>query len=148
MTNESELKASKTVVEEVAAKAVSGDATFDLLMAKPRRSLSFDVTTQNAAGDEVVLRMKYLAISGKAYDEMIAEHPPTAADKKANQTYNMETFAPALISAVSCIPKLSITQATSIYKSGAWSGGETGNLFMNGVRVCNAGLDVPFSARD
>lgn len=137
-----------STVEEVAAKAVSGDATFDLLMAKPRRSLSFEVTTQNADGDEVVLKMKYLAISSKDYDDLIAEHPPTATDKKAGQTYNMETFAPALIAAVSSVPKMTAAQATRIYKSAAWSGGEVGNLFMNAVRVCNAGLDVPFSARD
>lgn len=138
-------------VKKVAAKAVaaaSTEATFDLLMAKPRRSLSFDVTTQNADGDEVVLKMKYLAISGKAYDDLTAEHPPTAADKKAGSTYNVDTLAPALIAAVSSVPKLTIAQATSVYKSGDWSGGEVGNLFMNAVRVCNAGLDVPFSARD
>ena len=140
------------VVTKVAAKAIAeaatGEATFDLLMAKPRRSLSFDVTTQNADGDEVVLKMKYLAISGKAYDDLVAEHPPTAANKRDGASYNQETLAPALIAAVSSVPKLSVAQATSVYKSTAWSGGEVGNLFMNAVRVCNAGLDVPFSARD
>ena len=137
-------------VKKVAAKAIAatGEATFDMLMAKPRRSLTFEVTTENEAGEEIVLKMKYLAISGKAYDDLTAEHPPTAADKKSGSTYNVDTLAPALISAVSSIPKLSIAQATSVYKNGSWSGGEVGNLFMNAVRVCNAGLDVPFSARD
>jgi hypothetical protein len=139
---------STKILEEVAAKAVTTEATFELLMAKPRRSLSFDVTTCNADGDEVVLKVKYLAIDGKAYDDLTAAHPPTAADKKAGGTYNVDTLAPALISAVSSVPKLTVAQATSLYKSPDWSGGEVGNLFMNAVRVCNAGLDVPFSARD
>lgn len=152
MTDQDTMPDETKTVSKVAAKALaaaaSGEATFDLLMAKPRRSLTFDITTESADGTEVVLKMKYLAISGKAYDDLVAEHPPTASDKKAGATFNVETLAPALISAVSAVPKLTIAQATSVYKNGSWSGGEAGNLFMNAVRVCNAGLDVPFSARD
>ena len=137
-----------STLEKVAAKALaSSDATFAALMEKPRRSLKFDVTTEDSEGEEVVLKMKYLAISSKAYDDLVAEHPPTAKEKTAGAVYNVETLAPALISAVSAIPKLDVEQATAVYKNPSWSGGEVGNLFMNAVRVCNSGLDVPFNAR-
>ena len=135
-------------VTRVAAKAASGDATYAALLGKPRRTLGFDVTTQDAEGEEVVLKMKYQAISSKVYDDLVAEHPPTVKEKAAGAVYNVTTLAPALIAAVSLVPKLSVTQATAIYSSGSWSGGEIGNLFMNAIRVCNSGLDVPFSARD
>ena len=141
-----------SAVEKVAAKAgsveASTNATYAALLGKPRRTLSFTVTTENEDGDEIALTMKYQAISSKRYDDLVAEHPPTPKEKAAGSIYNVETLAPALISAVSLIPALSVTQATAIYTSGSWSGGEIGNLFMNAIRVCNSGLDVPFSARD
>ena len=149
--NAASTSGSITVVEEVAAKAAkaaSGEATYALLMGKPRRTLSFELTTEDGDGEEVVLKMKYQAISSTVYDDLVAEHPPTVKEKTTGSVYHVETLAPALIAAVSLIPKLSVTQATAIYKSGNWSGGEIGNLFMNAIRVCNSGLDVPFSARD
>lgn len=141
----------ESTLEKVAAKAVLVDqteATYAALMGKPRRTMSFDLTTANEDGEDVVLKLKYQAISSKAYDDLVAEHPPTAKEKTAGAVYNVETLAPALISAVSLVPKLSVVQATAVYTSGNWSGGEIGNLFMNAVRVCNSGLDVPFNARD
>jgi hypothetical protein len=89
-----------------------------------------------------------LAINAKAYDNLTADHPPTSKEKALGATYNVDTFAPALISAVSCTPKLTVDQATALYKSPEWSGGEAGNLFMNAARVCNSGLDVGFNGRD
>ena len=148
MSNTSASTTEETKVEEVAAKAVSGAATFDRLIKKPRRSLSFNVATLDEDGEELLLSMKYLALSSKEYDDLVAANPPTAKEKQAGAVYNVDTFAPALISKVSSEPKLSIEQATELYKSPDWSGGEIMTLFFNAQRVCNAGLDVPFNARD
>ena len=144
-------KTAESIIEKVTAKALSVDnteATYAALMAKPRRTLNFTVTTEDGDGEEIVLKMKYQAIRSKRYDDLVAEHPPTAKEKTAGASYNVETLAPALISAVSLVPTLTVVQATAIYKSAEWSGGEVGNLFMNAIRVCNSGLDVPFNARD
>jgi len=144
--SETSTSSDTTKVEEVAAKAAT--ATFAQLRAKPRRTLSFTVTTTDEDGDELALRIKYRAISSKEYDDLIAEHPPTQKEKQAGAVYNVDSFAPALIAAVSAEPKLSIEQATELYKSPDWAGGEIATLFFNAQRVCNSGLDVPFNARD
>jgi hypothetical protein len=139
-----------STVEEVAAKAVKtgGEATFESLSKKPRRVLNFTVFTADDAGDQVSLKMRYMALSSIAYDELLAAHPPSNKEKTLGASYNVDTFAPALISAVSVIPKLSYEQAKEIYTSSDWSGGEVTALFINALRVCNAGLDVPFNEKD
>lgn len=137
-------------VEKVADKAIKdgGTATFDQLMKKPRRTLGFTVYSVDEEGEEIALQLKYKALSSKEYDTLQGEHPPSAKEKREGAIYNVDTFAPALIAAVSQAPKLTIEQATELYKSPDWSGGEVTTMFLNALRVCNAGLDVPFSARD
>ena len=135
-------------VERVAAKAVSGEATFASLSGKPRRTLSFTVTSQDEDGEPISLSCKYRALSNTAYDELIAAHPPTGKQKQAGASYNVDSFAPAIISAVAVIPALTVAQARTVYTSEDWSGGEVSSLFINALRVCNAGLDVPFNAAD
>ena len=44
--------------------------------------------------------------------------------------HNPDTFAPALISAVLAEPKLSVEQATQIWKSPTWNRGELRDLFI------------------
>lgn len=133
-------------VEEIAAKAVK-TATFDTLIRKPKRVLEFAVTTQDADGDAVSLKMKFQALGGKDYDKLLEAHPPTAAQKRQNASFNIDTFAPALIAAVSLEPRLSVEQAEQLWTSSDWSGGEVSSLYMNAQRVCNSGLDVPFNDR-
>ena len=142
------LPETRTVVEQVAAKAVSGEATFASLSCKPRRTLTFAVTSQDEAGEPISLTLKYRALSNTAYDELIAAHPPTGKQKNAGSQYNVDTFAPAIISASAVIPALTVAQAREVYTSEDWSGGEVSSLFINALRVNNAGLDVPFNAID
>jgi hypothetical protein len=123
-------------------------ATYESLIKKPRRTLSFDVTTGNDAGEEIKLAMKFQAINSTRYDELQAEHPPTTKERREGAIYNVDTFAPALIAEVSLIPKLTVEQASELYHSPDWAPGEVGNLFLNAMGVCNQGLSVPFNARD
>jgi hypothetical protein len=135
-------------VEEIAAKAVAKKtATFDALIRKPKRVLEFSVTTQDESGDPVALQMKFQAMGGKDYDKLIEAHPPTASQKRQNASFNIDTFAPALIAAVSLEPRLSVEQAEQLWISPDWSGGEASSLYLNAQRVCNSGLDVPFNDR-
>jgi hypothetical protein len=138
-----------TKVAKIAAKAVKdgGEATFDQLMKKPRRVLTFTVYSLDDDGEEIALNLKYQAVPSKQYDQLQSEHPPSAKEKRDGAIYNVDTFAPALISAVSVVPKLSVEQATELYHSTEWSGGEIATMFLNALRVCNAGLDVPFNER-
>jgi len=124
------------------------DATFDDLVKKPRRVSSFSVSVPNDDGSVSPRRLRFRAISPKEYDELLAAHPPTPKQKNDGAFYNPDTFPPALIAAVSYVPKLTVAQATELYHHPDWSPGETGELFMQAGNVCNAGLSVPFSAGD
>ena len=148
--NTTKTDASPDTVEKVAAKAAKngGEATFEALLNKPRRVLNFTIYSVDEDGEEVALQIKYRALSSRGFDELVAEHPPTQKEKAAGANYNVDTFAPALIAAVSEVPKLNVEQASQLYTSSDWSGGEVSSLFINALRVCNAGLDVPFNARD
>ena len=139
-----------TIPEKVASESLNGAAiaTFASLRAKPRRTVTFPVNTVDEDGEEVVVLMKYRALPSKGYDELIEAHPPTSEQKKTGQIYNIDTFAPALIAAVSYEPVLSVDEAKEIYTSPDWSGGELTTLFIKAMQVCNAGLDIPFNARD
>lgn len=134
-------------VAETAPRNGAEVATFAALRAKPRRVMTFEVNTLDGGGKEVALLMKYRAIPSKDYDELVERHPPTAAQKQGGATYNIDTFAPAIIAAVSYEPTLSVEQATEIYNSPDWSGGELSSLFLRALQVCNSGLDVPFNVR-
>lgn len=142
--------ATQDTVAEVAAKAIKdgGEATFEQLMKKPRRTLAFTVYSLDDEGEEIALNLKYRALSSKEYDDLQSAHPPSAKEKRDGAIYNVDTFAPALIASVAVTPKLSVEQASQLYHSPEWSGGEIATMFLNALRVCNAGLDVPFSARD
>lgn len=120
------------------------DATFDELDKKPRRTSSFDVYVPGPDGP-VARRMTYQAISGEEYDALQAAHRPTAKNRADGLTYNPDTFAPALISAVSLRPKLSVEQAKRLYTHPDYSVGESSQLYMEAVALCSAGLNVPFT---
>lgn len=125
-------------------------ATFDELFAKPKRTQKFDITLADAEGNPVKRAMIYKAISATEYDDLVTQNPPTAKqlqDAPGGVAFNMDTFAPALIAAVSHSPKLTYAQAEKLYNAPDWSGGEVSTLFWNAQKVCNQGLDVPFNER-
>ena len=144
------LEEAHDVVTKVAAKAIKdgGKATFAQLMNKPRRTLTFTVYSTDDSGEEVALQIKYKALSSKVYDDLLAAHPPSAKEKHEGANYNVDTFTAALIAAVSVEPALDYEQASELFHSSDWASGEISSLFINALRVCNAGLDVPFNARD
>jgi hypothetical protein len=116
-------------------------ATFEELFKKPPRFRELDVHTTNGHSLSVRLR----ALSAKEYDDLIAQHPPTAAQKSKGNLFNPDTYAPALLAKVFDTPKLTTDEARSLYESPDWSSGEIGFLFMECVKLCNEGVDVPFN---
>lgn len=122
-------------------------ATVEELLKKRRRETTVEINTSDDAGNDVTLQLRFRAISSKQYDDLVGKHEPTTKQKADGAVYNIDTFAPALIAAVSLEPKLSVEDAEAIYNSDEWSGGEIGGLFLSALRLCNAGLDVPFTGR-
>lgn len=120
-------------------------ATLEELLSKPARTkeVTLKLTDEDGAVQEVFIRLK--AIGSQAYDDLLAEHPPTADQKKEGSTYNADTFAPALIASCAVEPKMTPNQAKQIWTSGEWSRGEVTELFFACVEVCSKGLDVPFT---
>lgn len=110
----------------------------DLLSKKPK---SQDVKI----GD---LRVKIVAIGAKAYDDLIGAHPPTAKQKKDGATFNVDTMAPALLSRCMVDPVLTAEQADELYNSDMWSAGEMGSLYLQCMRLCTDGLNLPTTADD
>jgi hypothetical protein len=118
-------------------------ATADDLIAKPARRKELSIPV----GDRV-LTVSLVAIGADEYDELLAAHPPTKEQRVEGNSYNPDTFAPALIAECAAEPKLSLEQTTAIWKGSTWSRGELRDLFMACVNLCQQGLDVPFTLAD
>lgn len=118
-------------------------ASLDDLLSKQRRTKELSLGDE---GSEVTLLFQ--ALGAKEYDDLIAEHPPTADQKKQGAAWNGDVFAPALISACSVEPKIDVDAATSIWTSEAWSRGELMDLFMAVVGLNSEGMRIPFTEND
>jgi hypothetical protein len=122
-------------------------ATLEDLLKKPARTKEIVINVPSGKGTtDFVVTLK--AIGSKAYDDLLASNPPTNEQKREGQTYNAETFAPALISACAVTPALTVEQATEIWTSTEWSRGELTELYLACVEVNAKGLDVPFNEAD
>jgi hypothetical protein len=120
-------------------------ATVEDLLSKPARRQEVQITVPGEKGDQV-LSLQLVAISAREYDDLLAGHPPTKEQEKDGQSYNGDTFGPALIAAVVADPKISVEQAGEIWTGETWSRGEIRDLFLACVNLCSKGLDVPFTS--
>jgi len=130
----------------VASKAAQGKverATLDQLLKKPPRTATVEVTVDGGKAT-----MLFRALGAKAYDDLLAEHPPTKKDKEDGGVWNGDTFPPALIAASSMDPKISVEEATEVWTSPDWSRGELYDMFSRLVRLNQEGLDIPFTQSD
>jgi hypothetical protein len=95
--------------------------------------------------DELIERWVRLeALGAKEYDDLLAAHKPTTKQANEGQTFNIDTFLPALIAATAVNPRLTEDQVEALYKSDDWSGGEIGGLFFRAQRICQGSPDVAF----
>ena len=120
------------------------NATLEDLLKKPARTKDLIINVPSGKStNELVVTLK--AIGSKSYDDLLAANPPTSEQKRDSQTYNAETFAPALIAACAVSPAMTLEQATEIWTSTEWSRGELTELYIACVEVNSKGLDVPFN---
>lgn len=120
-------------------------ATFADLRHKPPRTKEVVLAVPDSDGQVIEYVFTMRAIGSKAYDVLVAVHPPTADQKKDQMTYNPDTFGPALIAACSVSPSLTPNEAKELWDSDEWSRGEVMALFSAAVEVNSKGLDVPFT---
>lgn len=135
--------AAKTVTARAKQSSASKRATIDLLKNKKRATSEFTIYIEDQE-----LTMKFQSIGAVAYDRLIAKHPPKAEQRVDGASYNMDTFAPALIAACSLEPEMTPSDANEIWNSDDWSRGDLMVLFMKAVDLNNRGIDIPFSATD
>jgi hypothetical protein len=139
--------AAKTVEARQKQSQASKRATLDQLMHKPPSVTEFSLFLSDGNGGSTEVTMKYKAIGMRAYDKLVSKHPPKPEQRVEGASFDIDTFAPALISACSVDPEISSEEAKEIWDSEDWSRGDVMVLFRNAVDLNNRGLDIPFSDR-
>lgn len=120
-------------------------ASFSDLKHKPARTKDVVLMVPDEDGTVIEYVFTMRAIGSKAYDTLVAMHPPTADQKKDGITYNPDSFGPALIASCSVVPLMTPNEAKELWESDVWSRGEVMALFGAAVEVNSKGLDVPFT---
>jgi len=137
--------ATKDVESRQKQSQASKRATLDMLKGKQRSTTEFSLFLSDGNGGVNEVTLKYQAIGMMAYDRLVAKHPPKPEQRADGSSFDMDTFAPALIAACSVDPEISPQEAKEIWESEDWSRGDVMVLFRNAVELNNRGLDVPFS---
>ena len=123
-------------------------ATLDQLINKPRSTTEFSLFLSDGNGGTNEVTLKYQAIGMRAYDRLVAKHPPKPEQRAEGSSFDMDTFAPALIAACSVDPEISPVEAKKLWDSEDWSRGDVMVLFRHAVELNNRGLDIPFNEGD
>ncbi len=92
-------------------------------------------------------------VGRKPFDDLVLAHPATPDQKKRVEDmgggmleYNVDTFPPALMSATSLDPKMTLEEATEIFND--WGAGDVEALFATALMVCRERTSIPLSKRD
>ena len=136
--------AAKTAEARQKQSTASKRATLDMLKNKPRSTTEFSLFLSDGNGSNNEVTLKFQAIGMQAYDKLVAKHPPNTEQRAEGSSFNIDTFAPALIAACSMEPEISPAEAKEIWDSEDWSRGDVMVLFRNAVDLNNRGLDIPF----
>lgn len=140
--------AAKTVEARQKQSETTKRATLDELVNKPRSTTEFSLFLSDGNGGTNEVTLKYQAIGMRAYDKMVAKHPPKPDQRAEGASFDMDSFAPALIAACSIEPEISVEEAKKIWNSEDWSRGDVMVLFREAVELNNRGLDIPFNGND
>lgn len=122
-------------------------ATLDLLSKKRPVEKEVLVVVQGDDGPEE-LEMLFRSIGSAEYDRLVGKFPPRPDQKKEGLTYDIDRFAPALISRVCIDPPMSEDDAVAIWTSSEWNRAEVMNLFMAAIDVCTRGLEPTPTSSD
>jgi len=90
----------------------------------------------------------FQSIGRPNYDKLVDKHKPTKEQKREGQTFNGETFPPALVAA-SCIdPEMTVEEASDMFADPDWNGAELARLFQSAVDANTETGDIPLSSTD
>lgn len=125
----------KVIAVKEAQRQASKRATLDMLRSKRRAEKEIPLVLN---GEEVSFLFR--AISAKEYDRLLTDNPPNTEQRAAGAVYNINTFAPELLSRVVVDPELTDDQWTELWISPDWNRGELMTFFGEAVELCNTGL--------
>lgn len=99
---------------------------------------------REAAADAVVT-LTLQALPRPEYEQLLLAHPPTRQQAEEKQTYNVDTFAPALVAACVVDPDtgerpLSEQDVAELFAE--WNQGEVAGLWQRAVQVCTQARNV------
>jgi hypothetical protein len=138
-----------TVEARAAQRADSKEQIVSLLRGKRRaqREIVFELADEDGVNTEVTLVFR--AIGTQQYDRLLTKYPPTIDQKADGMGYDINKFAPDLLSQVCVEPDMTVKDWQDIWTSPDWNRGETMDLFMAAVEICSRGLKaVPTSEPD
>lgn len=82
------------------------------------------------------------SISAKEYDKLLTSCPPTVEQRANGALYNINAFAPALMSKVVHEPEMSEDEWAELWVSPDWNRGELMTFFGEATDLCNTGLSL------
>lgn len=121
-------------------------ATLDLLKGKSRAKETFSIYLSGEDGETVEVTLTFQALGSREYDKLVSKHPPKAEQRVEGASFDIDSFAPALIARCSVDPEMTEKDAKEIWESPEWSRGDLMVLFRRAVELNNRGVDIPFSA--
>lgn len=105
----------------------------------PTEKLARQIAAARKKLQDSAVEFRFRAMPAKAWSDLVAQHPPV----KADDLFNAETFAPALIS-VACIdPVMTVEQVTELFD--VINQAQRNTLFDAAFQANTEGTDVPFS---
>src|SRR4051812_27648225 len=85
-------------------------ATLDLLKGKQRAKESFSIYI-DTDGEKQEIELTFQAIGAQEYDKLVSKHPPKAEQRVEGAAFDLDSFAPALISKCSVEPEMTLKDA-------------------------------------
>jgi hypothetical protein len=120
-------------------------ATLDFLKKKTRAKQTFSIYLTDEDGGQQEVKLTFQAIGAQEYDKLVSKHPPTSEQRVDGASFNIDTFAPALIAKCAVEPEMTEKDAKEIWDSPEWSRGDLMVLFRHAVDLNNRGVDIPFT---
>jgi hypothetical protein len=125
-------------------RAKAKRATLAGLLAKKPNREEFSISL-GAGGEQI--SFLYVSIGAVEYDALLTEHPPDPDQRVAGASFNVNTFAPALLARVCREPAIDVTGWTEIWTSPKWGRGEVMGLFWKATNLCSKEIDpTPINA--
>src|SRR4051812_16851949 len=114
-------------------REASKAATLDLLKGKSRAKETFSIYISNGNNENTEVTLTFQALGAKDYDRLVSKYPPKAEQRLEGASFDIDTFAPALIARCSVEPELSDSDSKDIWDSPEWSRGDLMVLFRHAV---------------